>query len=45
MTLGRQLFMGLSIIFALMALGQSVAKRSTRLLVALGVIGTSFFCH
>ena len=29
--------------FALMALGQSVAKRSARLLVALGVIGTSFF--
>jgi KUP system potassium uptake protein len=29
--------------FALMALGQSVAKRSTKLLVALGVAGTSFF--
>lgn len=29
--------------FALMALGQSVAKRSTLTLVALGVLGTSFF--
>ena len=29
--------------FALMALGQSVAKRSANVLIALGVIGTSFF--
>ncbi len=29
--------------FALMALGQSVANRSTKLLVVLGVAGTSFF--
>jgi KUP system potassium uptake protein len=29
--------------FALMALGQSVAKRSSKLLVALGVAGSSFF--
>ena len=29
--------------FALMALGQSVAKRSSKLLVALGVMGASFF--
>ncbi len=29
--------------FALMALGQSVAKRSAKVIVALGVLGTSFF--
>lgn len=29
--------------FALMALGQSVAKRSTKVIIALGVLGTSFF--